>query len=108
MTEEKINLIVNQVTHALNLQKKEIFASNKRRPFVDARHLIYFCCYHFGVRNTYIREYFWKRDYRVPHVSIIHGVNRMRIQRRTDQELRELQDKIIDKCTQQMNYGSKH
>jgi hypothetical protein len=32
----------------------------------------------------------------------------MRIQRRTDQELRELQDKIIDKCTQQMNYGSKH
>lgn len=108
MTDEIFNLIVTQVINTLNIPRKDIFISKKKRPLVDARHMIYYCCYHFGIRNTYIKEYFWRRDYRVPHASIIHGVNRMTIQRRTDQDLRRLQDKIIDACTKQMNYGHKH
>ena len=108
MTDEKFNLIVNVVVAHLNIPKKDIFLPNKRRPLVDARHLVYYTCYHFGMRNTYIKEYFWRKNLQVPHASIIHGVNKMKIQRRTDQELRTVQDKIIDLCTKQMNYGSKH
>ena len=73
----KINIFngyVTEVANLYNLEEDQIFEKTKERGIVDARHLLYYLCYHRPMRLQYIKDYMHTRGYKIGHSSIIHGI----------------------------------
>ena len=68
---------VNKVINLFAITKEELFAKSKRRDLVDARHLLYYLCYHRPMQIRYIQNYMAENGYTVGHSSIIHGINQV-------------------------------
>lgn len=68
---------VKKVLTLFAISKEDLFAKSKRRDLVDARHLLYYLCYHRPMQIRYIQNYMAENGYKVGHSSIIHGINQV-------------------------------
>tara|TARA_R100001443_G_scaffold114946_1_gene131774 strand:+ start:3096 stop:3383 length:288 start_codon:yes stop_codon:yes gene_type:complete len=68
---------VKKVLALFCISKEDLFAKSKRRDLVDARHLLYYLCYHRPMQIRYIQNYMAENGYKVGHSSIIHGINQV-------------------------------
>lgn len=80
---------LERVLNTFNITEEEIFTKSKRRDLVDARHLLYYLCYHRPMQIRYIQEYMEDYGYKVGHSSIIHGI-----------------EQVSDKVSEDMDYDT--
>lgn len=71
------NQYVDKVTDRFGITKEELFSKTKKREYVDARHMLYFLCYHRPMRIKYIQEYMSANGYPINHSAIIHGIKQV-------------------------------
>jgi chromosomal replication initiation ATPase DnaA len=83
------NEYLERVLNTFNITEEEIFTKSKRRDLVDARHLLYYLCYHRPMQIRYIQEYMEDYGYKVGHSSIIHGI-----------------EQVSDKVSEDMDYDT--
>jgi chromosomal replication initiation ATPase DnaA len=81
---------VEQVAVLFNLHEHEIFEKSKKREVVDARHLIYYLCYHRPMKLKYIQNFMHGRGYEIGHSSIIHGIQMVKELSETDQDYKQV------------------
>jgi len=62
------------VCEMFGITQQDLMTKSKRRDIVDARHLLYYLCYHRPMQIRYIQEYMGKYGYKVGHSTIIHGI----------------------------------
>ncbi len=74
---EAFNQYVDAVCKTFAISKEELFTKSKRRDMVDARHLLYYLCFHRPMQVRYIQEYMGRNDYEVGHSTIIHGIEQV-------------------------------
>jgi chromosomal replication initiation ATPase DnaA len=80
---------LERVLNTFNITQEDIFTKSKRRDLVDARHLLYYLCYHRPMQIRYIQEYMEDYGYKVGHSSIIHGI-----------------EQVSDKVSEDMDYDT--
>jgi len=83
------NEYVDRVLRTFGIEKEELFTKSKRRDLVDARHLLYYLCYHRPMQIRYIQEYMRENGYEVGHSTIIHGI-----------------EQVSDKISEDMDYDT--
>lgn len=71
------NEYVDSVLGIFEIKRTELFKKSKRRDIVDARHLLYYMCYHRPIQVNYIQMFMKENGYRVGHSSIIYGINQV-------------------------------
>jgi len=75
MKEKAFNDYVESVLRIFRIDREDLFAKSKRRDIVDARHLLYYLCFHRPMQIRYIQEYMGRNGYEVGHSTIIHGID---------------------------------
>ena len=94
MKQNIFDAYVKQVTDLFDISENEIFEKSKRRDVVDARHLIYYLCYHRPMKLKYIQKYMGQRGYEIGHSSIIHGIQMVKEQSETDHDYKRVLDNL--------------
>tara|TARA_R110002072_G_scaffold181471_2_gene337759 strand:+ start:163 stop:471 length:309 start_codon:yes stop_codon:yes gene_type:complete len=78
MKQEIFESYIKKVCKRFSIKESsELFAKNKRRDVVDARHLLYYMCYQRPMRIRYIQQYMLDKGYDISHSSIIHGIKQV-------------------------------
>ena len=77
MKAEIFNQYVDKVISRFGITKEELFSKTKKRECVDARHMLYFLCFHRPMRIKYIQEYMADNGYIINHSAIIHGIKQV-------------------------------
>ena len=94
MKQNIFDAYVKQVTDLFDISENEIFEKSKRRDVVDARHLIYYLCFHRPMKLKSIQKYMGQRGYEIGHSSIIHGIQMVREQVLNDQDYKKVLDNL--------------
>jgi len=68
---------VTKVTGHYDIPKDRLFAKDKSREVVDARHMLYYLCKERPMSPTYIKQYMADNGYEIALSSITHGVKRI-------------------------------
>jgi len=66
---------VKKVSREFLITEEDLMTKSKRRDIVDARHLLYYLCFHRPMQIRYIQEYMGGYGYNVGHSTIIHGID---------------------------------
>jgi chromosomal replication initiation ATPase DnaA len=104
---ENLFQVIDIVCDELGYTRKDFFTKRKDQPLATARHFSFWLMYQLGVKNSKISDFFFRNDYRAPHSTIIHGVNKI-IQMRRAKHIEDFTNRIYKKClTHQMNCGNK-
>lgn len=74
MKKEIFNQYVNAISSLFGIKREELFVKSKKREVVDARHLLYYLCFHRPMRIMYIQRHMKDNGYDISHNSVIHGV----------------------------------
>jgi len=68
---------VDRVTDRFGISRERLFAKDKSRDVVDARHMLYYLCSERPMTNTYIKQYMGENGYNIDLPSISHGLKRV-------------------------------
>ena len=68
---------VDRVSARFDIPRERLFAKDKSRPVVDARHMLYYLCHERPMTNTYIKQYMGENGYNIDLPSIAHGLKRV-------------------------------
>ncbi len=71
------NEYVEAVLDIFEIKRSQLFKKSKRRDIVDARHLLYYMCYHRPMQVNYIQMFMKENGYKVGHSTIIHGISQV-------------------------------
>ncbi len=71
------NEYVDAVLDIFEIKRTQLFKKSKRRDIVDARHLLYYMCYHRPMQVNYIQMFMKENGYKVGHSTIIHGISQV-------------------------------
>ncbi len=71
------NEYVDAVLDIFEIKRSQLFKKSKRRDIVDARHLLYYMCYHRPMQVNYIQMFMKENGYKVGHSTIIHGISQV-------------------------------
>jgi chromosomal replication initiation ATPase DnaA len=74
MKEEIFNQYVDRVTSLFKITKEDFFKKEKRRNFVDARHLVYYLCSERNIKQISITEFMKENGHDIPHQTVRHGI----------------------------------
>lgn len=77
MKEDVFNKYVEEVTRIFRITREQLFSKDKTTAIADARHMLYYLCYHRPMRLVYIQEYMKKNGYTIGHSAIIHGIRKV-------------------------------
>jgi len=75
MKKEIFNQYAQKIADLFGVDKKELFVKSKKRDLVDARHLLYYLCFHRPMRLISIQNFMDENGYNISHPSVIHGIN---------------------------------
>jgi chromosomal replication initiation ATPase DnaA len=107
ISNENLFQVIDIVCDELGYTRKDFFTKRKDQPLATARHFSFWLMYQLGVKNSKISDFFFRNDYRAPHSTIIHGVNKITQMRRA-KHIEDFTNRIYKKClTHQMNCGNK-
>lgn len=67
----------DRVSARFGIPRERLFAKDKSRPVVDARHMLYYLCRERPMTNTYIKQYMGENGYNIDLPSIAHGLKRV-------------------------------
>ena len=71
------NEYVDAVLDIFEIKRSQLFKKSKRRDIVDARHVLYYMCYHRPMQVNYIQMFMKENGYKVGHSTIIHGISQV-------------------------------
>lgn len=94
MKQEIFEGYVDKVTGHFGVSREQLFAKNKERHIVDARHFLYYLCHQRPMTSSYIKHYMGKNDYEIALSSIGHGIRRIEKQINDDPDYTELINKL--------------
>ena len=75
MKKQIFNQYAQKIADLFGVDKQELFVKSKKRDLVDARHLLYYMCFHRPMRLISIQNFMEENGYHISHPSVIHGVN---------------------------------
>lgn len=75
MKKNVFDYFVKEVCKQFLINQEDLMTKSKRRDIVDARHLLYYLCFHRPMQIRYIQEYMGGYGYEVGHSTIIHGID---------------------------------
>jgi hypothetical protein len=75
MKKEIFNQYAQKIADLFGVDKQELFVKSKKRDLVDARHLLYYLCFHRPMRLISIQNFMDENGYNISHPSVIHGIN---------------------------------
>jgi chromosomal replication initiation ATPase DnaA len=75
MKKEIFNQYAQKIADLFGVDKKELFVKSKKRDLVDARHLLYYLCFHRPMKLISIQNFMDENGYNISHPSVIHGIN---------------------------------
>ena len=75
MKKSVFDYFVKEVCKQFLITEEDLMTKSKRRDIVDARHLLYYLCFHRPMQIRYIQEYMGGYGYEVGHSTIIHGID---------------------------------
>jgi len=75
MKKNVFDYFVKKVCKEFLITEDVLMMKSKRRDIVDARHLLYYLCFHRPMQIRYIQEYMSGYGYDVGHSTIIHGID---------------------------------
>ena len=67
----------DRVSARFGVPRERLFAKDKSRDVVDARHMLYYLCKDRPMTNTYIKRYMTENGYDIDLPSIAHGLKRV-------------------------------
>jgi len=68
---------VERVSSRFDIPRDRLFAKDKSREVVDARHMLYYLCKERPMTATYIKQYMNENGYDIAVTSITHGVKKV-------------------------------
>lgn len=74
MKRDVFNAYADKVSSKFGITREELFSKSKRRELVDARHILYYVCFHRPMQVMYIQKYMSESGYKIGHSSVIHGI----------------------------------
>ena len=77
MKREIFEQYADRVSARFGVPRERLFAKDKSRTVVDARHMLYYLCKERPMTNTYIKEYMKENGYEIDLPSIAHGLKRV-------------------------------
>ena len=77
MKQDIFDKYVDKVTSHFGISREELFAKNKERPVVDARHFLYYLCKERPMTASYITKYMGDNGYKIALSSVTHGIKRI-------------------------------
>ncbi len=75
MKKEIFNQYAQKIADLFGVDKQELFVKSKKRDLVDARHLLYYLCFHRPMKLISIQNFMDENGYNISHPSVIHGIN---------------------------------
>lgn len=75
MKKEIFNQYAQKIADLFGVDKQELFVKSKKRDLVDARHLLYYLCFHRPMKLISIQNFMDDNGYNISHPSVIHGIN---------------------------------
>ena len=75
MKKQIFNQYAQKISDLFGIDKQELFVKSKKRDLVDARHLLYYLCFHRPMQLVSIQNFMEDNGYHINHLSVIHGVN---------------------------------
>ena len=75
MKKQIFNQYAQKISDLFGVDKQELFVKSKKRDLVDARHLLYYLCFHRPMKLISIQNFMNENGYHISHPSVIHGVN---------------------------------
>ena len=75
MKKQIFNQYAQKIADLFGVDKQELFVKSKKRDLVDARHLLYYLCFHRPMRLISIQNFMEENGYHISHPSVIHGVS---------------------------------
>jgi len=74
MKKQIFNQYAQKIADLFGVDKQELFVKSKKRDLVDARHLLYYLCFHRPMQLVSIQNFMEGNGYHINHPSVIHGV----------------------------------
>jgi chromosomal replication initiation ATPase DnaA len=74
MKKQIFNQYAQKIADLFGVDKQELFVKSKKRDIVDARHLLYYLCFHRPMQLVSIQNFMEDNGYHINHPSVIHGV----------------------------------
>jgi chromosomal replication initiation ATPase DnaA len=75
MKKQIFNQYAQKIADLFGIDKHELFIKSKKRDLVDARHLLYYLCFHRPMQLVSIQNFMEENGYNISHPSVIHGVS---------------------------------
>jgi chromosomal replication initiation ATPase DnaA len=75
MKKQIFNQYAQKIADLFGVDKQELFVKSKKRDLVDARHLLYYLCFHRPMKLISIQNFMDENGYNISHPSVIHGIN---------------------------------
>jgi chromosomal replication initiation ATPase DnaA len=75
MKKQIFNQYAQKIADLFGVDKQELFVKSKKRDLVDARHLLYYLCFHRPMKLISIQNFMDDNGYNISHPSVIHGIN---------------------------------
>ena len=70
--------LIETVCHFYNIDIKDILKKSRKRRFVKARHICYFCLYYKGMKLSQIATLFNNAELNTDHSTVIHGRDKVK------------------------------
>ena len=74
MKKQIFNQYAQKIADLFGVDKQELFVKSKKRDLVDARHLLYYLCFHRPMKLISIQNFMEENGYSISQPSVIHGV----------------------------------
>jgi chromosomal replication initiation ATPase DnaA len=100
MTKETFDVILDVVCEQMNVSKESLLERTQRRRIVSARHILYYVCSKFELKNVYIQEFLDEEGYSIKHNTILYGRYKIADSIESNTKLR----KVVDSCVSKANY----
>jgi len=97
MKREIFNQYVDRIINLFMISKEDFFTKTKKRSCVDARHLLYYMCYHRNMRVRYIQDYMEENGYVITHSFVLHGIGKMKKEIENDVDYKPILSKLNQK-----------
>lgn len=77
MKQEIFKDYAQKVAMLFSITEEQLFTKTKRRNVVDARHLLYYLCFHRPMQIRTIQDYLNGEGYSIGHSTIIYGIDQV-------------------------------
>tara|TARA_Y100001973_G_C5146258_1_gene305577 strand:- start:835 stop:1128 length:294 start_codon:yes stop_codon:yes gene_type:complete len=82
------------IAQQFHLTLDQMFDKTKRREIVDARQILYYLCMERPIRISYIQRFMEENGHSVCHSTIIHGYKKAKELIDSDQDFKDVVEKI--------------